>query len=231
VPDPLLLTWKFGYKRNEKSWPVTIKADPDTGALQSDQLEIIASPLTRADNSEELPAPTFTAPRISADRARIFLRICVSAKGGAPGSYSGSVSIGGPPGVSATNASINVTLKEQRSIFLGLEFIAGLVALAALAIKGTADYQKEKFEGVETNKQPPWNWFHAFTYNWRTVPGAVTSIFGLIAALGGAYLLYHKGEAWGADLTADGIAALQGALTAVGIQGGLSGVIAAFKGP
>jgi hypothetical protein len=231
--DSKLLTWKFGRNRGEHLWEVTIGTENNQSlaGVRADQIAIDTAPLDRADKSEQLPKPTFTAPRITTDQKRIRFAACVNANGGKPGSYNGSLAISGPVGVTGTTMSINVTLKERPLLFGGIELVVLLVTLVALAAKALGDYKKAEYDNVpaDTLAKKKWKWWVALTYNWRSPAGIVTSLVAIIVTVGGAYLLYHKAETWGADLTPDLLAIGSSALTAVGIQGGLGGIVDAVK--
>jgi hypothetical protein len=228
--DSKLLSWKFGTRRNETSWDVTIDAAPGLAGVDPAEIGIRAARLTRSDSSERLAKPTFTAPVITPNHKHITFTVCENARGGAPGSYTGSLIVEGPDGVADASVPLAVTLKATGGTFGLIEIIVLVTAILAMTLKGVADYKKSKFEGDNVpTPAPSWSWKDALTYNWSNPSGVVTSAIALLLAVGGAYLLYHKTETWGADLTPDLLAVLQSALVAVGVQGGLSGLGSAFK--
>lgn len=143
--------------------------------------------------SVDFPDPTFTVPRISANRRNITFTICLNAAGVSPGKYVGSVTVGGPEGLGEARVGVTANLKARWRVWLGSAFLAMALAAAALFFK---DWTKESSLITKS-----W-WF-------KTVAALVVT-FGTLAGV------YVNDPTWGASTLGALLALIGTALAAVG---------------
>lgn len=152
--------------------------------------------IERADDkleSVDFPDPTFTVPRIAADRRHITFTICLNAAGVSPGKYVGSVTVAGPEGLGEARVGITANLKARWRVWLSSAFLAMALSAAALIFKDWTKDPKLLTKG--------W-WF-------KTI-GTLVVTFGALAGV------YVNDPTWGASTLAAGIALIGTALAAVG---------------
>jgi hypothetical protein len=183
---------------------VTIAADmPLPDSLMPDQLNFDAL-LSRVGDtleSTDFPTPTFSQPRISSDRRNIIFDICLNPGSIPPGKYTGSVTIGGPPGLSAATLSLTVNAKTSTSFWFGAT-LSLIAALLLLILKDAAAFR------TASNPQP--SWWKAFLHPISDPPWLATTVVALGTAFGTLYAVYANNPAWGSGGFSD-IAALIGA--------------------
>jgi hypothetical protein len=137
--------------------------------------------------------PTFTEPRISADRRSIEFTICLSAAGLSAGKYIGNVTITGPEGLGEARVGVTANLKARWLIWLGS-------AMLAIAIAGAALYLKDRT--TDPAKITPGWWYKT---------GAV-----LVVAFGAMLTVYLNDNAWGASVPQSLLVLIGSALASVG---------------
>jgi hypothetical protein len=123
--------------------------------------------------SAGFPDPTFTEPRISADRRGITFTVCMNADGVDAGKYVGGVAVSGPEGLGEARVGVTANLKVNVLVWLPL-------ALLAVGIAGSAVYWKAKTDDTEING----NW-------WFKTVGALAVAFGALLTS------YINDPAWG----------------------------------
>lgn len=194
----------FGTSRATKTVKrLTFSTDkPLPESLTSQQLNFDAL-LSRAGDtleSTDFPDPTFSEARISQDRQSVRFATCLSPGSIPPGKYVGSVTLSGPPGLSAASVSLTLNAKTDTLFYIG-SGISLVVALLLLVLKDAAAYKKAN---------PAKNWGHSFLHPLIDPVWGATTLVALAAAFGTLYAVYAGNPAWGSGGLAD-IAALIGA--------------------
>jgi len=142
--------------------------------------------------SVDFPDPTFTDPRISADRKHLVFTICLNANGMDAGKYVGNVAVNGPDGLGEARVGITANLKVNFLIWFGLTIIAILFAGGALVWKARS---------AGTATDGGW-WFK--------------TVAALVVAFGALSVAYSNDPAWGAGLFNSAIALVGTALASIG---------------
>ena len=167
------------------------------------------------DNVESMdfPDPTFTGPTIMPDHKSVKFDICLSPGSQIPpGKYVGSVTLSGPPGLSAASVSITANLKRPVFWFWLVRALGALgLAVVLLVLKDAAAYKKK----ISSPTWWTWKlWLHPFQdAMWLASTGVA-----LIATFGALYSLYANDVAWGAKGFADFTAMIGATFAAVGGQ-------------
>jgi hypothetical protein len=247
VPDTPGEVVNFGGSEEREFVDVVLNATPALPSeLRANELRLeVLRRFTRGSTTlrrEAAPVPTFTNPRISRSRDRVTFTICLSGDDLAAGTYTGSVSVEGPPGLSP--ASISITENAKNS---ALALIGGggaiLAAFVFLVLRGAASRQiteKEshveeiekiaaavpeqadahaKVEQLVRAKPPPKRHVTAYLGDvFKDLNWWVTTLVALGLATGTIIAIYQANPSWGAD-TWGSIAALVGPVfSAVGVQ-------------
>jgi hypothetical protein len=154
--------------------------------------------------------PTYSEPRISADRRKITFNVCLDPAGLDAGKYVGTVTVSGPEGLSDASVGITANLKESDWFWRG-SIAAGLIAFLLLLFKGTSSKKKESE-----------NWRAAFVECIADPVWWVSSAIALGAAFGALWRVYVEDPAWGATGLGAALALVGTAFAAVGGQALLS---------
>jgi hypothetical protein len=166
--------------------------------------------------STDFPDPTFTQPRISADRKAVTFTVCLDPEGISAGKYVGTITVSGPPGLSATSINLTVTAKNGSLFELGI-VVAVVLCFVLLLFK----------DAVAWFKEPGDNWLNALKKPLIDMRWWAATVIGLGAAFGTLYAGYANDPAWGAN----GFAAVI-ALVGSGVAGiGGKSIISAFSKP
>lgn len=194
----------FGTSRATKMVKrLTFTADkPLPDSLTPDQLNFDALVSRAGDTLEstDFPDPTFSQPRISQDRQSVRFAVCLNPGSIPPGKYVGSVTLSGPPGLSAASLSLTVNAKTATLFYIG-SVLSLIVAFLLLVLKDAAAYKKAN---------APRNWGHSFLHPLIDPVWGATTLVALGAAFGTLYAVYAGNPAWGSGGFSD-IAALIGA--------------------
>jgi hypothetical protein len=165
--------------------------------------------------STDFPDPTFTEPRITPDRKSIKFTVCLNPGSTPPGKYVGSVTLSGPPGISA--ASLSLTINEKKSFWYWAVrgALALAVAFALLILKDAAAYRKANATLTTTPSTMP-NWGESLKHPLADLLWWATTVFALGAAFGTLYALYKGNAAWGSEGFSDFTAMIGATFAAVG---------------
>jgi hypothetical protein len=202
----------FGTSRAPK--PVTklrfVTDKPLPASVTPEQLNFDAF-LSRAGDtldSTDFPDPRFSAPRISQDRQSITFTACLDPGSIPPGKYVGSITLSGPPGLSAASVALTVNAKTQTWFGIG----AGLSLLAAfvlLVLKDAAAFRRK------STTNPP-DWAHSFLHPIADPIWWATTVVALAAAFGTLWAVYASNPAWGSGGFSDASALIGATFAAVG---------------
>jgi hypothetical protein len=177
-------------------------------SLTADQLTLDAL-ISRAGTSLEstdFPDPTFSNPRISEDRQSITFTACLSPGSIPPGKYVGSVTLSGPPGLSAASTSLTINAKVASLFWLG-SALSLVVAFMLIVLKDAAAYRKKTTSA---------DWFHAFLEPVQDPLWWATTLITIAVAFGTLYGVYSSNPAWGSGGFADIAALISAGFAAVG---------------
>jgi hypothetical protein len=155
--------------------------------------------------STDFPDPAFTEPRISTDRKSVTFSACLRPEGIAAGKYVGTITIGGPAGLSGGSVNLTVTAKND-SLFWSGAVIAMLIAFLLLLFKDAA----------VSFKSPYGNWLQALGEPLRDLRWWGATAIGLGTAFGALYGIYANDPAWGASGIAAVIALIGAGFAAIG---------------
>lgn len=231
TPKSQEVTWAFDASRGRVPVPIVITASPPLTGLPPAGIEVITTPLLRADNHEQLPNKATSSTRISRNGERLFIEICVDPRGATAGRYAGSVFVGtGRPNVAGTSVDLVVTTRSPGYFGLGMFFM--LVAIVVvLTLKGIADYRRA-IAGTQTDGQPTeFRWRQAAFYIWsRDELRFISSLIGVGTAIFVGFRIYNTDRVWGDDAYQDSVALIAAAIAAVGAQGIFDGFLGAAKG-
>jgi hypothetical protein len=204
----------FGTSRKTKTIRrlmfTTDKPLPD--AVTAPQLNFDAL-ISRAGDtleSTDFPDPKFTEPRISQDRQSITFNACLDPGQIPAGKYVGSITLSGPPGLSAASVALTVNAKTATWFYVG----AGLALAAAfllLVVKDAAAYRSK-------TSNPTPNWAHSFAHPVTDPIWWVTTVIALATAFGTLWAVYSNDPAWGSGEFSDVSALIGAAFAAVGGQ-------------
>jgi hypothetical protein len=239
VPDNPGEVVNFGGSGGREFVDVVLNATPALPkSLQPSQIRIVVlRRFTRSSQTlrrEAAPVPTFTEPTISPNRDRVTFTVCLDGSGLKAGSYTGSVYIEGPRGLSPASVSITENATDS-SLALGGTIGALVAAFFFLWLRGAAARQaaaeqthaeqlanaaaakdQARIDKLSADKPKPVRsyLFEVFKdLNW-----VITTLVALGAAFGTIIGIYNANPAWGAD-TLGSVASLVGpAFTAVGVQ-------------
>jgi hypothetical protein len=180
---------------------------PDTVTAQQLNFDALVSRAGETLESTDFPDPTFSEPRISPDRQAITFDACLDPGSIPAGKYVGSITLSGPPGVSAASVALTVNAKTATWFYAG----AGLALVAAfilLVVKDAAAYRSK------TTPVPSWG--HSFAHPLGDPIWWVTTVFALGAAFGTLWAVYANNPAWGSGEFSDVSALIGAAFAAVG---------------
>jgi hypothetical protein len=155
--------------------------------------------------STDFPDPTFTEPRISADRKAITFSACLDPNGIAAGKYVGTVTVSGPAGLSGASLNLTVTAKNGGLFWWGIS-ITLLITFVLLLFKDAA----------VSFKSPDGNWWAALKEPLRDLRWWGATAIGLGGAFGVLYGAYANDPAWGASGVGAVIALIGSAFAAIG---------------
>jgi hypothetical protein len=194
----------FGTSRATKMVKrLTITADkalPDSLTPQQLNFDALVSRAGDTLESTDFPDPTFSEPRISQDRQSVRFAVCLSPGSIPPGKYVGSVTLSGPPGLSAASVSLTVNAKTDTLFYAG-SALSLILAFLLLVLKDAAAYKK-------TNTATSWG--ASFLHPVSDPVWWATTLVALGAAFGTLYAVYAGNPAWGSGGFSD-IAAMIGA--------------------
>jgi hypothetical protein len=201
----------FGTSRETKTIKRLVFASdkPLPDSLTAPQLNFDAL-ISRAGDtleSTDFPDPTFSQPRISQDRQSITFNACVDPGSIPAGKYVGSITLSGPPGLSAASVAVTVNAKTATWFYVG----AGMSLLAAfllLVVKDAAAYRGK------ANPTP--DWAHSFLHPLADPIWWVTTVVALATAFGTLWAVYANNPAWGSGEFSDVSALIGAAFAAVG---------------
>jgi hypothetical protein len=194
----------FGTSRAMKQVShLTFKSDkPLPDSLAADELDFDTVISRAGDTLESIdfPDPTFTQPRISADRQTITFNACLSPGSIPPGKYVGSITLSGPPGIGAASVALTVNAKVSTLFWLG-SILSLAAAFLLMILKDAADQRK-----ATANL----GWLAAFGKPLLDPIWWAITLVALATAFGTLYAVYASNPAWGSGGFSD-IAALIGA--------------------
>jgi hypothetical protein len=201
----------FGTSRETKTIKrlVFTSDKPLPDSLTAPQLNFDAL-ISRAGDtleSTDFPDPTFSQPRISQDRQSITFNACVDPGSIPAGKYVGSITLSGPPGLSAASVAVTVNAKTATWFYVGAG-ISLLAALLLLVVKDAAAYRGK------TNPTP--DWAHSFLHPLADPIWWVTTVVALATAFGTLWAVYANNPAWGSGEFSDVSALIGAAFAAVG---------------
>jgi hypothetical protein len=165
--------------------------------------------------STDFPDPTFTEPKITPDRKSIKFTVCLNPGSSPPGKYVGSVTLSGPPGISAASLSLPINEKKSFLYWAVRSALALAVAFALLVLKDAAAYRKANTILTTTPPTMP-NWGESLKHPLADLLWWVTTAFALGAAFGTLYALYKGNAAWGSEGFSDFTAMIGATFAAVG---------------
>ncbi len=166
--------------------------------------------------STDFPDPTFTQPRISADRKALSFSVCLDPHGIAAGKYVGTITASGPAGLSATSVNLTVTAKNGSLFKEGI--VAAIVLCFVLLLFKDA---------VAWFKQPGDSWLKALKEPLKDMRWWAATAIGLGAAFGTLYAGYANDPAWGANGLGAVIALVGSAVAGIGGKS----IVSAFAKP
>lgn len=155
--------------------------------------------------STDFPDPTFTEPHIAADRKAITFSACLDPDGIAAGKYVGTITVGGPAGLSGGSVNLTVTAKNDGLFWTGA-VITMLIAFVLLLVKDAA----------VSFKSPDGNWWQALRVPLTDLRWWGAAAIGLGGAFGALYGIYANDPAWGASGVAAVIALIGSGFAAIG---------------
>lgn len=167
--------------------------------------EALISRTGDALESTDFPDPTFTEPRISADRKTIAFSACLDPNGISAGKYVGTVTVSGPAGLSGASVNLTVTAKNGELFWWGVS-ITLLITFALLLFKDAA----------ASFKSPDGSWWAALREPLGDLRWWGATVIGLGAAFGALYGIYANDPAWGASGVGAVIALIGSAFAAIG---------------
>jgi hypothetical protein len=192
---------------------VTFTADkqlPDSLTGQQLSFDAFLSRVSDTLESTDFPDPTFSQPRITEDRKSIKFTICLNpASTTPPGKYAGSVTLSGPPGLSAASVALTVNAKKSLGFWLERGAVEALiVAFLLLVIKDAAAYKK-------ANPTTSW-WWDPWKHPLADPLWWTATFIALGAAFGTLYALYKGNPTWGSEGFSDVAVMISATFAAVG---------------
>ena len=217
-PEASSETINFGGSRGTKSVDVVLLAShPLPKTFSPKQLELDSPKRFRRAgqmlDSSSLRLPRFSNPQIVEHRKKIRLRICIDATDAQAGTYSGTVYISGPPGVSSTSIAITANIKTSECNFM-LVVILGLILSFLLLL----------FKAAKDQKKGSDSWPKAIRGRFTDAAFIASTAVALGAALVAMRAIYDSNPAWGAETWTNVFAILGTAFGAAGV----GGLIASF---
>jgi hypothetical protein len=201
----------FGTSRQTKTLRrlvfTTDKPLPDSASAPQLNFDAVISRAGDTLESTDFPDPKFTEPRISQDRQSITFNACLDPGQIPAGKYVGSITLSGPPGLSAASVSLTVNAKTSTWFYVG----AGLALAAAfllLVVKDAAAYRSK------TSPTPDWG--PSFVHPVTDPIWWVTTVVALVAAFGTLWAVYANNPAWGSGEFSDVTALIGAAFAAIG---------------
>ncbi|HEY5816288.1 MAG TPA: hypothetical protein VIS95_08105 [Solirubrobacterales bacterium] len=201
----------FGADRGEKVMRRLVlsasKRLPPTLTSEQIAFEALLSRSGDSLESTDFAEPTFTSPKISADRRSIVFSACFDASGISAGKYVGSITVSGPVGLGAAAVSVTVNAKDSGLFVLGV-IIAIIAAFLLLLVKDASAVLSE-----HENK-----WRKAFGATVADPRWWVITVGALAAAFGALITAYDTDPAWGASGFSSLWTLVGSALAAIGGQ-------------
>ncbi len=213
----------FGGTRGTKSIDIVLLAShplPKTFSVK--QLELDSpkqfSRSSQTLDSAGLPLPRFSNPQLIEHRKKIRLRLCIDTTGAQAGTYTGTVFISGPPGITSTSITVTANIKTRECLFLLFLIFALLGAFLLLLFKAA----KEVREGDEAAKKADstkavTTWRAALLSSLTDPTFVVSTVIALGAALVAMRAIYDSTPAWGADTWTNAFALCGTAFGAAGV--------------
>jgi hypothetical protein len=138
--------------------------------------------------------------------------VAVLATGKNPGSipagkYVGSITLSGPPGLSAASVALTVNAKTATWFYVGLGFSL-FAAFVLLVVKDAAAFRSKT--------KPTPKWVPSFTHPIADPIWWVTTVVALVTAFGTLWAVYASNPAWGSGEFSDVTALIGAAFAAVG---------------
>lgn len=181
----------FGTNRGEKVMRrlVLTASKPLPKQLRPEQIafEALLSRSGESLESTDFADPTFTMPKISADRRTVVFSACFDGSGISAGKYVGAINVSGPVGLGAASINVTVNAKDSELFTFGL-VAAILIAFVLLLVKDAAAALPDK-DG---------KWRQAWLVPLGDPRWWVMTLAALGAAFGSLYTVYEADPSWGA---------------------------------
>ena len=127
----------FGTDRGRKAVTYIFFADkPLPTSITPATLEMIADPMLRSSDTLEtadFPRPSFSEPRIQANRSRIEIDACLNPAGVDAGKYTTTITLGGPVGINSATVGLTANLKSGS--FWIMLLVTLVIALGLLIVQ------------------------------------------------------------------------------------------------
>lgn len=215
----------FDTSRDLKYTSFSVTADPPLPAGAERRLNLVADTIVRTGNDKTetvlFPDATFSELKISGNRNRITFDVCLDPPDDlSAGSYAGSITVDGPPGIEATSVTVTLNAKNG-ALFKGGLAVTTLFALGILfykeaSAKRTAAVTKagtDEAKKAEAEKWGPHLRHTRTDFGWW-----VPTIFALGSMIGVLLALWYGNQTWG-DSGLNSVVALIGAgMAAIGAR-------------
>jgi hypothetical protein len=225
APNSQSRTINFDVNRDTKLASFTVTAEPALPEKLEGRFGLVADAMVRTGNEKAetvlFAEPKFSELRISGDRKRIGFDVCLDPPDDiAAGSYTGVVTLDGPPGVESTAVTVTANTKNGSLFGIGLA-VTAVTAMFLLFYKEATRRRTDAIQRAgtdKTNKAKAEKWGEptrdAVNFGWF-----VGTAIALAAMFGVLYALWESNPSWGDAGFVGSVVALIGAgMAAIGAK-------------